>query len=90
LLELWTTIGHGNEVDGVAAGKVQVGVTAGAIAPQIPAETRSAVGQSASSQVEVSGVTIRHQPWLADAVAGFAMLFVLYFILLEFSKARLP
>jgi hypothetical protein len=35
-------------------------------------------------------MTIRHQTWLADALAGSAMLFVLYFILLEFSKARLP
>jgi hypothetical protein len=35
-------------------------------------------------------MTGRHQTWLADALAGSAMLFALYFILLEFSKARLP
>jgi hypothetical protein len=35
-------------------------------------------------------MTIRHQTWLADAFVGSAMLVVLYFILLEFSKARLP
>jgi hypothetical protein len=35
-------------------------------------------------------MTIRHQTWLADVVAGFALMFVLYFILLGFSKARLP
>jgi hypothetical protein len=35
-------------------------------------------------------MTIKHQTWLADAVGGSAMLLVLYFILLEFSKARLP
>jgi hypothetical protein len=35
-------------------------------------------------------MTIRHQIWLADAFVGSAMLVALYFILLEFSKARLP
>jgi hypothetical protein len=35
-------------------------------------------------------MTIRHPTWLADAIAGLALMFVLYFILLEFTKARLP
>ena len=35
-------------------------------------------------------MTIKHEVWLADAIAGFALMFVLYFILVEFSKARLP
>jgi hypothetical protein len=35
-------------------------------------------------------MTIRHQTWLADVVAGSAMLFVLYFILLGLSRARWP
>jgi hypothetical protein len=35
-------------------------------------------------------MTIKHQTWLADVVAGSALVFVLYFILLGFSKARLP
>jgi hypothetical protein len=35
-------------------------------------------------------MTIRHQTWLVDALAGSAMLFALYLILVEFSKARLP
>ena len=35
-------------------------------------------------------MTIRRQTWLADAIAGSALLLALYFILLEFSKARLP
>jgi len=35
-------------------------------------------------------MTIRHQTWVADAAVGSAMLLALYFILLEFSKARLP
>ena len=35
-------------------------------------------------------MTLRHQTWMADAIAGFALMFVLYFILVEFSKARLP
>jgi hypothetical protein len=39
---------------------------------------------------DISGMTIKHEVWLADAIAGSAMLFVLYFVLVEFSKARLP
>jgi hypothetical protein len=35
-------------------------------------------------------MTLRHQTWLADAFVGSALLAVLYFILVEFSKARLP
>jgi hypothetical protein len=35
-------------------------------------------------------MTLKHEMWLADALAGSAMLFALYFILVEFSKARLP
>jgi hypothetical protein len=35
-------------------------------------------------------MTIRHQTWLADSLIGSAILVVLYFILVEFSKARLP
>ena len=35
-------------------------------------------------------MTIRHQTWLADAFVGSAMLVMLYFVLVEFSKARLP
>jgi len=35
-------------------------------------------------------MTIRHRTWLADALVGSALVFALYFILLEFSKARLP
>jgi hypothetical protein len=35
-------------------------------------------------------MTIRHRTWLADAFVGSAMLFALYLILVEFSKARLP
>jgi hypothetical protein len=35
-------------------------------------------------------MTIRHQTLLADAVAGSALMLALYFILTEFSKARLP
>jgi hypothetical protein len=35
-------------------------------------------------------MTIRHQTWLGDALAGSVMLFAMYLILLEFSKARLP
>jgi hypothetical protein len=35
-------------------------------------------------------MTIRHQTWLADVVAGSALVFVLYFILLGFSRIRLP
>jgi hypothetical protein len=35
-------------------------------------------------------MTIQHQPWLAHAVAGSVLLIALYFVLLEFSKARLP
>ena len=34
-------------------------------------------------------MTIRHQTWLADA-CRVSHVVVLYFILLEFSKARLP
>jgi hypothetical protein len=41
-------------------------------------------------RVEVSRMTIKHEVWLADALAGSAMLFALYLILLEFSKAKLP
>jgi hypothetical protein len=40
--------------------------------------------------VEVSPVTIKHQTWRADALAGSVLMFALYFILVEFSKARLP
>ena len=55
-------------------------------------ETRSPIPRSAQGVkvVEVSLMTIRHQTWLTDALAGSAMLFALYLILLEFSKARLP
>ncbi len=35
-------------------------------------------------------MTIRHQTWLADALAGSVLVFALYLILLEFSKATLP
>lgn len=35
-------------------------------------------------------MTIRHQMWLADVVAGSVLLVALYLILLEFSSARLP
>jgi len=35
-------------------------------------------------------MTIRHQTWLADAFFGSVLMFALYLILLEFSKARLP
>jgi hypothetical protein len=35
-------------------------------------------------------MTIRHQTWLADAVAGSVLLVALYLVLLEFSTARLP
>jgi len=35
-------------------------------------------------------MTMRHQTWLAETLGGSAMLVMLYFILLEFSKARLP
>jgi hypothetical protein len=36
-------------------------------------------------------MTIKHKTWLADAfLAGSALVFALYLILLEFSKARLP
>jgi hypothetical protein len=35
-------------------------------------------------------MTMKHEVWLADALAGSAMLFALYLILLEFSKAKLP
>ena len=35
-------------------------------------------------------MTFRHQTWVADAFIGSTMLVVLYFILVEFSKARLP
>jgi hypothetical protein len=35
-------------------------------------------------------MTMKHEVRLADAFIGSAMLVVLYFILVEFSKARLP
>ena len=35
-------------------------------------------------------MTIRHETWLADALLGSVMLFALYLILLEFSKATSP
>jgi len=36
-------------------------------------------------------MTIKQKTWLADALLSASVLvFVLYFILLEFSKARLP
>jgi hypothetical protein len=36
-------------------------------------------------------MTIRHKTWLADAVlAASVLVFVVYFILLEFGKARWP
>ena len=35
-------------------------------------------------------MTIRHQTWLADAIAGSVLLVALYLVLLEFSTARLP
>jgi hypothetical protein len=36
-------------------------------------------------------MTIKHKTWLADALlAASALVFALYFILLEFSKATLP
>jgi hypothetical protein len=35
-------------------------------------------------------MTIRHQTWLADALAGSAMLFALYVVLREFARTRLP
>jgi hypothetical protein len=35
-------------------------------------------------------MTIRHQTWLVDAFVGSAILLALYFVLLEFSNARLP
>jgi hypothetical protein len=35
-------------------------------------------------------MTMKHEVWLADAFVGSAMLFALYLILVEFSKARLP
>jgi hypothetical protein len=36
------------------------------------------------------GMTIKHEVWLADAIAGSALMLALYLILVEFSKARLP
>lgn len=33
---------------------------------------------------------IKHELWLADAIAGSALMLALYFILVEFSTARLP
>ena len=48
------------------------------------------VGESASLAVEVSGMTIKHEVWLADALGGSAMLFALYFVLREFASTRLP
>jgi hypothetical protein len=41
--------------------------------------------------VEVSPMTIKYKTWLADSLlAASVLIFVVYFILLEFSKARLP
>ena len=34
-------------------------------------------------------MTLRHQTWLADAFVGSAVLVVLYFILVEFSKSEI-
>ena len=60
--------------------------------PSVPVEARSASRQSVIgiTEVEVPVMTIQHQTWLAEAFAASAMLAVLYFILVEFSKARLP
>jgi hypothetical protein len=42
-------------------------------------------------EIEVSRMTIKHKTWLADGLlAGSVLVFVVYFILMEFSKARLP
>jgi len=42
-------------------------------------------------ELEVSRMTIKHKTWLADGLlAGSVLVFVVYFILMEFSKARLP
>jgi hypothetical protein len=36
-------------------------------------------------------MTIKHKTWLADGLlAASVLVFVVYFILMEFSKARLP
>ena len=35
-------------------------------------------------------MTSRHQTWVADSFIGLAILLALCFVLLEFSKARLP
>lgn len=35
-------------------------------------------------------MTIKHELWLADAIAGSAMLLAFYFILREFARTRLP
>jgi hypothetical protein len=35
-------------------------------------------------------MTMKHQTWLADALAGSVLMFALYLVLLEFSTARLP
>jgi hypothetical protein len=48
---------------------------------------RSAAG---IRSIEVSGMTIKHEVWLADALGGSAMLVALYFVLREFASARLP
>jgi hypothetical protein len=55
-------------------------------------ETPSAIRRLAVGiiRVEVSGMTIKHEVWLADALVGSAMLFALCFILREFASARLP
>ena len=35
-------------------------------------------------------MTVKHEVWLAEALARSAMLFALYFVLREFARTRLP
>jgi hypothetical protein len=58
----------------------------------IPAESRSAIRRFGDRRPRSRGIrmTIKHQMWLADALASSVLMFALYLILLEFSKATLP
>jgi hypothetical protein len=68
-----------------------VGATIHAQRFQRKPDRRTAGSANGIINVKVSPMTIKHKTWLADALlAASALVFVVYFILLEFSKARLP
>jgi hypothetical protein len=67
-------------------------VIVGATVSALQAVTHSSIRRIGDLRQRNRGIlmTIRHQTWLADVVAGSVLLVALYLVLLEFSTARLP